>query len=165
MQNRVNPKEALDEIIKDNLITNQKEELRRALPLFSEEDDIATALLKSRLIPQAEYVLLHYAHTRKIRDAESFFALGNIVRHTEILERKIKTACMYPLILLGELFVILSIGIFWFAPQMHALVTKIGVSVPPILYALNQFRTSILSFFFAYSFYRFESVHLRHHYI
>lgn len=130
----VHPKEALAAYISDvSLHGKRKEELERALFLFTKKSSLGVALRDARAIPEGESRILAFTKQKSLPYAPALIGLGAHLRARELVKKKARAILVYPAILIGELGVLGTIMVLWLIPQLETLFIKLGVKEPRLV--------------------------------
>lgn len=120
--------------------------LNQAIFLLGKEN-LPTALKKARLIPEEEGSLLEYAYTQKETLPAMLLVLSKQLHTRALLQRRMKTLLVYPIILIAELLLVLSLAVFWLAPQLAFFFSSLHLPVPPLLHIFTAIQQVLAHLF------------------
>lgn len=147
IESGLHPKDALAAYISDvSLPLKRKEELKRALFLFTKKSSLGTALRDARVIPEEEARILIFAKQKTMPYAPSLASLGAHLRSRALIKKKVRALLVYPAILVLELTILGSIMLLWLIPQLEMLFIKLGMNEPRLVRLLGSAGKTIDGF-------------------
>jgi len=148
MEGDLGLEKALEFYQKDIILkTKNNQAFKKALILFKKNHNFAQAFYKKKLISITDFVLLKVCIDKNYVLNQVFLFLVKRLRQQQKIKAKIVTLMIYPLILLLELLVILSLSVFWVGPAMDQFFKNLRITSPFFVQALVWFNQKAQLFF------------------